>query len=123
MVAEQLAHEYDTVSNWHMAFSETQVNGHAEITFLYRLRKGLADASFGVWCARLAGLPESILERAQERSNALKVETRERGVSALAARLRGVVECLRGGDYGNQEVLRAVARLESAAAFLGTGSA
>lgn len=29
-------------------------DGSAEITFLYRLTRGLAEASFGVWCARYA---------------------------------------------------------------------
>lgn len=69
-VAEQLAREMPSkVSNWHMAFDERtlpgelyvpcfrsviadKTDGSREITFLYRLTRGLAEASFGVWCAR-----------------------------------------------------------------------
>lgn len=72
LVAEELAKEvspdysFDTsscsadssqnpkqISNWHMSFDEVKApDGSAEITFLYRLTRGLAEASFGVWCAR-----------------------------------------------------------------------
>jgi DNA mismatch repair protein MSH3 len=68
MVAEELAREFPQhISNWHMSFSEIKlpgklfcclligtdfVDGSAEITFLYKLTRGLAEASFGVWCAR-----------------------------------------------------------------------
>jgi DNA mismatch repair protein MSH3 len=31
---------------------ELTIDGSAEITFLYKLTRGLAEASFGVWCAR-----------------------------------------------------------------------
>lgn len=37
-----------------------------EITFLYRVINGKANSSLGVLCARKAGLPESILKRAEE---------------------------------------------------------
>ncbi|WWC87833.1 uncharacterized protein L201_002726 [Kwoniella dendrophila CBS 6074] len=88
MVAEQLAREKpNQISNWHMAFDEIKLpDGSAEITFLYKLTKGLAEASFGVWCARLAGLPKSILENAQLRADYLKHETQLRLVSALTKR-------------------------------------
>ena len=58
VVAEELASEYPKqVSNWHMSFEEIKMpDGSAEITFLYRLTKGLAEASFGVWCARCASV-------------------------------------------------------------------
>jgi DNA mismatch repair protein MSH3 len=71
-VAEELAREFPSlISNWHMGFEEVKLpgelaildplpgeniadipDGSAEITFLYRLTRGLAEASFGVWCAR-----------------------------------------------------------------------
>lgn len=121
MVAEQVAREFPgEVSNWHMGFTErTASDGFSEITFLYRLERGLADASFGVWCARLAGLPTSILEEAQRRSDSLKVETRERGVAAMAAKLGTLFRCL---NKDGSDILGALARLESAAAFVGAGS-
>lgn len=124
-----------------MAFTErTGSDGFAEITFLYRLQRGLADASFGVWCARLAGLPGSVLSRAQEKADALRVDTRERGVAAVGARLRALLGAARqgGGKEGKEgvegegaekegdgkargdaeEVARAARRLESALAFV-----
>ncbi|WRT65670.1 uncharacterized protein IL334_002615 [Kwoniella shivajii] len=88
MVAEQLAREKpDQISNWHMAFDEIKLpDGSAEITFLYKLTRGLAEASFGVWCARLAGLPKSVLETAQLRADYLKHETQLRLLNALSRR-------------------------------------
>lgn len=116
-----------------MGFTQrTAADGFEEITFLYRLERGLADASFGVWCARLAGLPTSILQRAQERADALKADTRERGVAAVGARLRALLDLTSGAGEGGddegggkdgrewkeKEVARAARRLESALAFV-----
>lgn len=36
------------------------------VTFLYKIKRGVADGSFGIQVAKLAGLPEPILERAQD---------------------------------------------------------
>lgn len=115
LVAEQLANEFPgEVSNWHMAFSDrTLPDGSSEITFLYRLERGLADASFGVWCARLAGLPPSILSRAQERADDLKRDTRDRGLSALATRWAALTRAIDAGGG-----LREAEKVESALAFL-----
>lgn len=115
-----------------MGFTQrTAPDGFDEITFLYRLERGLADASFGVWCARLAGLPASILMRAQERADALKADTRERGVAAVGSRLRALLDVARSDEHDGgeeaawgtegvkgQEVNRAMHRLESALAFV-----
>ena len=35
------------------------------VTFLYKIRDGSADRSYGINVARLAGLPETVLERAR----------------------------------------------------------
>ena len=35
------------------------------MTFLYRIKDGRADRSYGVNVARLAGLPEAVIERAR----------------------------------------------------------
>lgn len=53
------------VENLHMGYTEdTRINGRREVTFLYELTTGLTTSSFGVECARLAGIPESILRAA-----------------------------------------------------------
>ncbi|WVQ79017.1 hypothetical protein IAT38_001109 [Cryptococcus sp. DSM 104549] len=99
MVAEELAREKPgQISNWHMSFDEQkQPDGHAEITFLYQLSPGLAEASFGVWCARLAGLPNAILQTAQLRSDSLKVETEKRQKNALVRRTERLFKDVWGG--------------------------
>ncbi|TKY89492.1 hypothetical protein EX895_002023 [Sporisorium graminicola] len=63
--------------NFHMAFVETSPTdfdafdgldddegGKGQIEFLYKLRTGIASKSFGIHCARLAGLPERVLTTA-----------------------------------------------------------
>ncbi|CDS01597.1 hypothetical protein [Sporisorium scitamineum] len=64
------------IRNFHMAFIETSSTdfddftdldddgGKGEIEFLYKLRNGIASKSFGIHCAKLAGLPEEILHTA-----------------------------------------------------------
>lgn len=97
-----------------MAFTDhTLPDGSSEITFLYKLKRGLADASFGVWCARLAGLPAPLLARAQERADDLKRDTRDRGLAALAKRWRLMTEAIASGGG-----LKEAERIESALLFL-----
>lgn len=62
-------------------------DGHREVHFLYSLTKGITQNSFGVECARLAGLPESTLQVAVQRSadsaemERLRLRTRRYGES------------------------------------------
>jgi DNA mismatch repair protein MSH3 len=80
LVASELERTFPAeVENIHMGYrEETQIDGTRNITFLYRLTAGLAPASFGVECARLAGLPESILDAAAHQSQDLKSTVEER---------------------------------------------
>ncbi|WWD05762.1 hypothetical protein V865_003845 [Kwoniella europaea PYCC6329] len=114
MVAEQLAREKpDQISNWHMAFDEIKLpDGSAEITFLYKLTHGLAEASFGVWCARLAGLPKSLLDTAQLRADYLKHETKLRLLNSLTKRTGKLSKDLRSGESQVGEVLKNVRMLD-----------
>ncbi|WWC68667.1 uncharacterized protein I206_102599 [Kwoniella pini CBS 10737] len=122
MVAEQLAREKPSqISNWHMAFDEIKLgDGSAEITFLYKLTKGLAEASFGIWCARLAGLPKTILANAQTRSNYLKHETKQRLLSSLGKRTRNLLSDIRANSEQNNsiDVLKDVRILDRALSML-----
>ena len=43
-------------------------DGHREVHFLYSLTKGITPNSFGIECARLAGLPEKTLQVAVQRA-------------------------------------------------------
>lgn len=60
VVASSAERKYpDRVTNLHMGFTEeTSIEGKRAITFLYRLAKGLSSGSYGIECARLAGIPE-----------------------------------------------------------------
>ncbi|KIJ68934.1 hypothetical protein HYDPIDRAFT_80554 [Hydnomerulius pinastri MD-312] len=71
----------DDVQNLHMGYtSDTRIDGRRDVTFLYRLTRGFAEESFGVECARLAGIPEHILNVATERSESCRasIESRSR---------------------------------------------
>ncbi|GJJ11973.1 hypothetical protein Clacol_006211 [Clathrus columnatus] len=59
----------DIIANKHMGYIEDiRIDGRREIRLLYRLVDGVCKASFGIECARLAGLPNSILEEATEKA-------------------------------------------------------
>lgn len=62
------------VRNIHVAVKEDD----EKITFLYKIKEGPAGRSFGINVARLAGLPESVLDRAKDLQNEL--ESRKRVV-------------------------------------------
>ncbi|KAI8998992.1 muts domain V-domain-containing protein [Trametes punicea] len=67
------------VGNMHMGFTEeTRIDGTREVTFLYRLEPGLVTESFGVECARLAGLPESVLQVATAKAANMRQVIEER---------------------------------------------
>lgn len=52
--------------------------GLEEVTFLYKLCPGACPKSYGVNVARLAGMPESILQRASARSSELESSFEQR---------------------------------------------
>jgi DNA mismatch repair protein MutS len=62
------------VRNIHVAVKEDD----EKVTFLYKIKDGPAGRSFGINVARLAGLPESVLDRAKGLQNEL--ESRKRVV-------------------------------------------
>ena len=62
------------VRNVHVAVKEDD----EKVTFLYKIKEGPAGRSFGINVARLAGLPESVLDRAKGLQNEL--ESRKRVV-------------------------------------------
>ncbi|HKA53082.1 MAG TPA: DNA mismatch repair protein MutS, partial [Candidatus Binatia bacterium] len=57
----RLAETTPAVNNARLEVREDQ----EEVTFLYKVVPGAAQKSYGVYVARLAGLPESVVERAQ----------------------------------------------------------
>jgi DNA mismatch repair protein MutS len=76
-----------TCENWSVSAREHE----GDVVFLHKLQRGAASQSYGVACARLAGLPEPVLARARailaelERGAALP----SGGASSLRARAAG----------------------------------
>jgi DNA mismatch repair protein MutS len=61
-VMNKLAEKFAKITNYNVAVKETK----KEIIFLHTLVEGGTDDSYGVYVAKLAGLPISVLERAEE---------------------------------------------------------
>ncbi|KAF8309367.1 hypothetical protein DL93DRAFT_2100103 [Clavulina sp. PMI_390] len=79
LVATEIARAYDDVSNGHMGFIEdSRPDGSRVINFLYRLAPGMARNSYGIECAMLAGIPDFILTKARNKSNAMEAMVDER---------------------------------------------
>lgn len=62
---ENLAEQHDDVANFHMAVEEHPNNSDQPL-FLYTLEPGGAGNSFGLAVARSAGLPSTLITRAEE---------------------------------------------------------
>jgi DNA mismatch repair protein MutS len=79
----ELALTNDGVRNYNISVKEWG----DEIIFLRKIEKGPADKSYGIQVARLAGLPESIINRAKEvLANLEKQELDETGIPRFADR-------------------------------------
>ena len=60
-------------TNLHMGFREdTDVLGIRNVTFLYKLERGISSGSYGIECARLAGIPEGLLQSAEKEANRMQ---------------------------------------------------
>jgi DNA mismatch repair protein MutS len=69
----QLSDKLDGVENATIAVKEWE----GEVIFLHEVRKGAADRSYGVQVAKLAGLPDSVVARANVVLDALEKGERE----------------------------------------------
>ncbi|KAE9400754.1 hypothetical protein BT96DRAFT_956745 [Gymnopus androsaceus JB14] len=80
LVAAEMEKRYPSeIQNLYMGYTaECRVDGTRDITFLYRLTKGIASDSFGVECGRLAGLPEEILRAASQKSSMMQLHVQGR---------------------------------------------
>lgn len=74
--------ENGELKNVHMRFNETGDAGQ-EITFLYEIGEGVAHRSYGLNVARLANVPESVLDVAAVKSKELEHEASEKQLGHL----------------------------------------
>lgn len=72
------------------------------VTFLRKLVAGAADSSYGIYCAQLAGLPESIVSRAYGLLESTAAATREAAASADSGE-RGLLSRERTSAYDAAE--------------------
>ena len=61
-VMNKLAEKFEKVKNYNIAVKEQE----GEIIFLHKLIPGGTDESYGIHVAKLAGLPDEVVERAKE---------------------------------------------------------
>ncbi|KAJ7046634.1 muts domain V-domain-containing protein [Mycena alexandri] len=117
LVASELEKKFpDRVQNIHVGYhSETSgVNGRRDVTFLYRLTSGIAPDSFGVECARLAGLPESILSNATKHSSTMELTVAARAKRNMSLRrLELLKNLLQEASSHNEAVEENIGRLRS----------
>lgn len=74
--------ENGELKNVHMKFTETGDDGQ-EITFLYEVGEGVAHRSYGLNVARLANVPESVLNVAGVKSKELENKSAEKNLNSL----------------------------------------
>jgi DNA mismatch repair protein MutS len=65
-----LSQHWSSVANYHITAVESRARGGAPV-FSHRVQPGSSSRSFGIEVARMAGLPETVVDRAQEIADAL----------------------------------------------------
>ncbi len=65
-----LADHWNLVANYHITAVENMARGGAPV-FSHRVQPGSSSRSFGIEVARMAGLPDAVIERAQEIADTL----------------------------------------------------
>jgi len=103
-----LAKTKTRVANYSVAVKEW----NEQIIFLRRVVEGAADKSYGIQVARLAGIPQSIIERARE--ILITLERKERDVVAETQK-RGSVPVRQMGLFGDareMDVINALRAIE-----------
>ena len=74
-----LADRNNAITNLHVTVREWQ----DEIIFLYGIKEGRTDRSYGIHVAKIAGVPEEVVNRANELLETLTVHTQQASVESL----------------------------------------
>lgn len=69
------------VKNYHMGYR--LLNGGDDLLFTYKLTSGYSEGSYGVYCAKIAGLPLSIVARADKISRDVETEAVQRNFAKM----------------------------------------
>jgi len=72
----ELAHLEDSLAYLRNYCMDVKESGE-EVTFLRKLIRGAASTSYGIYCAKIAGIPETIIERAYQILSTLEIRTTE----------------------------------------------
>jgi len=72
----ELAHLEDSLPYLHNYCMDVKESGD-EVTFLRKLIRGAASTSYGIYCAKIAGIPEPIIERAYQILSTLEIRSTE----------------------------------------------
>lgn len=91
------------VACYRMSFSDDG----SDIICLYKLVPGLATKSFGVWVGRMAGLPVTVLERAQQKGDDL------RAIMQAGKRFRRLVRIAEATGQAPVDVASTVEKVKS----------
>ncbi|KAI9796319.1 MAG: Mismatch repair protein msh3 [Piccolia ochrophora] len=78
--------EHEELKNVHMRFAETGEGGR-DITFLYEIGEGVAHRSYGLNVARLANIPQSVLDVAAIMSQQLEEEVKRKRLISMSTAL------------------------------------
>lgn len=81
--------------NVHMRFAESDPGSgdqDKEITFLYEVAEGVAHRSYGLNVARLANLPQSVLDVARQKSRELEVKIKRKRLAAAVRDIGALVD-------------------------------
>jgi DNA mismatch repair protein MSH3 len=71
------------LKNVHMRFQQEGEEGSENVTFLYEVGEGVAHRSYGLNAARLANIPERVIDLARGKSGELEERTRAKRLAAL----------------------------------------
>jgi DNA mismatch repair protein MutS len=82
-----LSEHWNLVANYHITAVESTARGGAPV-FSHRVQPGSSSRSFGIEVARMAGLPEAVVDRAKEIADALSGEADIEARVPLRKRLR-----------------------------------
>ena len=84
------------VKNYHMGYQISQTDGkddvvNTDVLFTYKLTAGPSSGSYGVYCAKIAGLPNEIVTVADKVSREVETKALERDINKMTKLINGKV--------------------------------